>query len=81
MYERHRNRYEVNRMFEEKMENADLIISAMTPDEKYIQAVEIKDHPFYLGIQFQPEFRSRPTKPHPIFNNFVKAMLKKKKDS
>ncbi|MGO4988522.1 CTP synthase [Gallicola sp. Sow4_E12] len=81
VYERHRNRYEVNRMFEEKMENADLIISAMTPDEKYIQAVEIKDHPFYLGIQFQPEFRSRPTKPHPIFNNFVKAMLKKKKDS
>ncbi len=80
VYERHRNRYEVNRMFEEKMEDADLIISAMTPDEKYIQAVEIKNHPFYLGIQFQPEFRSRPTKPHPIFNHFVKAMLKKERE-
>lgn len=81
IYERHRNRYEVNRVFEEKMKNADLIISSMTPDEKYIQAVEIKNHPFYLGIQFQPEFRSRPTKPHPIFNHFVEAMLKKDKES
>ena len=81
IYERHRNRYEVNRMFEEKMKDADLIISSMTPDEKYIQAVEIKNHPFYLGIQFQPEFRSRPTKPHPIFNHFVEAMLKKDKES
>ena len=63
------------------MKDADLIISSMTPDEKYIQAVEIKNHPFYLGIQFQPEFRSRPTKPHPIFNHFVEAMLKKDKES
>lgn len=76
IYERHRNRYEVNRAFEEKMEKANLTISSMTPDEKYVQTVEIKNHPFYLGIQFQPEFRSRPTKPHPIFNYFVKSMLK-----
>ena len=78
IYERHRNRYEVNRAFEERMEKANLKVSSMTPDEKYIQSVEIEDHPFYLGIQFQPEFRSRPTKPHPIFNYFVKMILKEK---
>ena len=71
--ERHRHRYEVNNDYRETLMNAGLFFSGLSPDGKLVETIEIKNHPFYLGVQFHPEFKSRPNRPHPIFLEFVRA--------
>jgi CTP synthase len=73
VYERHRHRYEFNNDYREAMENKGLIPSGVSPDNKLVEIVEIKDHPWMVACQFHPEFRSRPNKPHPLFTMFVGA--------
>ncbi len=74
--ERHRHRYEFNREYEAVLTGAGLRISGTTPDSTYVEIVEIPDHPFFLGCQFHPEFKSKPLEPHPLFHAFVKASYK-----
>jgi len=71
--ERHRHRYEFNREYESLMTAAGLRISGATPDATYVEIVEIPGHPFFLGCQFHPEFKSKPLEPHPLFKAFIKA--------
>ena len=71
--ERHRHRYEFNREYEEPLTAAGLRISGSTPDGTYVEMVEIPDHPYFLGCQFHPEFKSKPLEPHPLFKAFVGA--------
>ena len=73
--ERHRHRYEFNNAFKERLEQAGLIMSGTSPDGQLVEIVEIADHPWFLGCQFHPEFKSRPMDPHPLFVSFIKAAL------
>ena len=73
--ERHRHRYEFNNAFIDRLEEKGLIISGTSPDGELVEIVEIKDHPWYLGCQFHPEFKSRPMDPHPLFREFIRASL------
>lgn len=73
--ERHRHRYEVNVDFKEKLEGVGLKFSGLSPDGILPEIVELPDHPFFIGVQFHPELKSRPTDPHPIFKAFVKAAI------
>ena len=73
--ERHRHRYEVNNDYRDILEKKGLIIAGINPDKDLVEIIEVKDHPFYVGTQFHPEFKSRPLKPHPLFKEFVKASL------
>ncbi|MBF0259307.1 MAG: CTP synthase [Desulfamplus sp.] len=75
--ERHRHRYEFNNEYKERLEKAGLVISGTSPDGQLVEIVELKDHPWFLGCQFHPEFKSRPANPHPLFREFIKACLKK----
>lgn len=75
--ERHRHRYEFNNLFREQLENVGLVISGTSLDGKLVEAIELKDHPFFIGTQFHPEYRSRPLDPHPIFVEFIKACFRK----
>ena len=77
--ERHRHRYEFNNQYRAQLEKAGLIISGDSPKHDLMEIVEIKNHPFMLGTQFHPEFKSRPLRPHPLFKEFIKACLVKKK--
>lgn len=74
--ERHRHRYEFNGDFRKELVEKGLIISGTSPDDTLVEIVELKDHPWYLGCQFHPEFQSSPMKPHPLFREFIKAGLK-----
>ncbi|HEU5402390.1 MAG TPA: CTP synthase [Terriglobales bacterium] len=71
--ERHRHRYEFNREYEALLTGAGLRITGATPDGTYVEIVEIADHPYFLGCQFHPEFKSKPLEPHPLFVSFIKA--------
>ena len=71
--ERHRHRYEFNRNFEDVLTKSGLIISGVSPDKNFVEVVELRDHPWFLGCQFHPEFKSRPLEPHPLFASFVDA--------
>ncbi len=71
--ERHRHRYEFNNAFKEKLEQAGLVMSGTSPDGQLVEIVEIADHPWFLGCQFHPEFKSRPMDPHPLFVSFIEA--------
>jgi CTP synthase len=71
--ERHRHRYEFNREYEALLTGAGLRITGSTPDGTYVEIVEISDHPYFLGCQFHPEFKSKPLEPHPLFREFIKA--------
>ncbi len=73
--ERHRHRYEFNREYEQTLVSNGLAITGDTPDGTYVEIVEIRDHPWFLGCQFHPEFKSRPLEPHPLFTAFVKAAI------
>jgi len=73
--ERHRHRYEFNNAYKERLEEKGLVISGASPDGELVEMVEIKDHPWFLGCQFHPEFKSRPMAPHPLFRGFIKASL------
>ncbi len=79
--ERHRHRYEFNNQFKEKLEENGLIISGTSPNGELVEIVEINDHPWFVGCQFHPEFKSRPMNPHPLFKDFIKASLKNSKTS
>jgi CTP synthase len=74
--ERHRHRYEFNREFEALLTGAGLRITGTTPDATYVEIVEIPGHPFFLGCQFHPEFKSKPLEPHPLFRDFIAASYK-----
>lgn len=78
IYERHRHRYEVNNAYRDTLVNAGLRISGLSPDGRLTEMVEIPGHPWFLASQGHPEFKSRPTKPHPLFKGFVGAALKRK---
>jgi CTP synthase len=71
--ERHRHRYEVNIAFKDKFEKKGMIFSGLSPDNKLPEIVELKNHPWFIGVQFHPEFKSRPLTPHPLFSSFIKA--------
>ncbi len=71
--ERHRHRFEFNREFEERLTSQGLKITGETPDRTYVEICEIEDHPYYLGCQFHPEFKSKPLEPHPLFTSFIAA--------
>ena len=78
--ERHRHRYEFNNAYREQMEQAGLLISGTSPDERLVEIIELPSHPFFMGVQFHPELKSRPLVGHPLFNDFIKASLKKQSD-
>ncbi|MBX6764388.1 MAG: CTP synthase [Rubrobacteraceae bacterium] len=71
--ERHRHRYEVNNAYRETLEEAGMVFSGLSPDGRLVELAEIPDHPFFIGSQFHPEFKSRPLRPHPLFLGFVRA--------
>ena len=71
--ERHRHRFELNNAYREVLENSGLIMSGLSPDGLLVETGEIKDHPYMLGVQFHPEFQSRPNRPHPLFGGFIAA--------
>ena len=71
--ERHRHRYEVNIAFKEKFEKNGMNFSGLSPDGKLPEIIELKNHPWFIGVQFHPEFKSRPLAPHPLFSSFIKA--------
>jgi CTP synthase len=73
VYERHRHRYEVNNAYRDALSEAGMVFSGTSPDGRLVEIAEIKDHPFYIGSQFHPEFKSRPLRPHPLFYGFVGA--------
>ncbi len=79
IYERHRHRYEFNNKFREQFESKGMIISGISPDERLVEIIELKDHPWFVASQFHPEFKSRPTKAHPLFESFVAACKKAKR--
>ena len=75
IYERHRHRYEVNNSYRTALVEAGMSLSGLSPDEKLVEIVEILSHPWFVGVQFHPEFKSRPNRPHPLFADFVRVML------
>jgi CTP synthase len=77
--ERHRHRYEFNREYEATFKEHGLRLSGETPDGVYVEICELPDHPWYLGCQFHPEFKSKPLEPHPLFQSFIGAALAHRK--
>ena len=77
--ERHRHRFEVNNAYRELLTQAGMVFSGLSPDGRLVEIGELADHPFMLGCQFHPEFKSRPTRPHPLFQAFVKATIEQQK--
>ena len=75
IYERHRHRFEFNNAYREKLTSQGLVLGGTLPNDRLVEVVEVKDHPWFVGTQFHPEFKSRPTKPHPLFRDFVAAAL------
>jgi CTP synthase len=73
--ERHRHRYEFNNGYMDRLETSGLVVSGTSPDGELVEMVELKDHPWFLGCQFHPEFKSRPMDPHPLFKAFIRASL------
>lgn len=77
IYERHRHRYEFNNIYRQQLENKGLVISGVSPDDRLVEIVEIPTHKWYVACQFHPEFKSRPTKSHPLFHDFIQATMDK----
>ena len=77
--ERHRHRWEVNNSYREQLEDGGLVLSGLSPDGHLVEIVEVNDHPWFIGVQFHPEFMSKPLKPHPLFVGFIGAALETKK--
>jgi CTP synthase len=71
--ERHRHRYEFNNAYRERFLKAGFVFSGQTPDGKLVEIIELAEHPFFIGSQFHPEFRSKPHQPHPLFRGFIAA--------
>ena len=74
--ERHRHRYEININYKKQLEDKGLVFSGMSPDRSLPEIVEIPDHPWFVGVQFHPELKSKPFAPHPLFASFVEAAVK-----
>jgi CTP synthase len=75
--ERHRHRYEFNARFKEQFEQVGMICSGLSPDGRLVEFVELNNHPFFVGTQAHPEFKSRPDRPHPLFAGLVAAAVKR----
>ena len=75
VYERHRHRFEFNNAYRERMAEAGLIVSGLSPDGRLVEVIELRDHPWFVGVQFHPEFKSTPWDGHPLFIHYVKAAL------
>ena len=75
--ERHRHRYEFNNDFRPRLTEAGMVFSGISPDNRLVEAVELPELPFYVGVQFHPEFKSRPNRPHPLFRTFMAAAREK----
>ena len=80
IHERHRHRYELNNDYREELENGGMKLSGISPDGLLVETVELSDRPFYVGVQYHPEFKSRPNHSHPLFTGFVGAALEKKSE-
>jgi CTP synthase len=78
--ERHRHRYEVNNKYREAMAQKGLVLSGTSPDQRLVEMIELRDHPYFVGCQFHPEFKSRPQAAHPLFARFVRAALERQKE-
>lgn len=76
IHERHRHRYEFNNRYREELTGAGLVVSGTSPDERLVEMIELHEHPFFVGVQFHPEFKSRPNQSHPLFKGFISAALK-----
>jgi len=76
IYERHRHRYELNNKYREKLESAGMIVSGLYAEKNLAEIIEIKNHPWFVCVQFHPEFKSRPDRPHPLFREFISASIK-----
>ena len=79
IHERHRHRYEFNNDYRDRFTEAGLVISGTSPDDRLVETVEITGHPFYVGVQFHPEFKSRPNRSHPLFKGFIGAAVNRSK--
>jgi CTP synthase len=77
IYQRHRHRYEVNNMLRRRLEDDGLVSSGTSPDERLVEVIELPDHPFFVASQFHPEFKSRPTRPEPLFREFIGAAARR----
>ena len=75
--ERHRHRYEVNNEYREALEEKGMVLSGLSPDERIVEMIELKEHPFFIATQAHPEFKSRPNCAHPLFKGFVAAAIQK----
>ena len=76
--ERHRHRYEVNNEYRDELEKKGFMVVGQSPDNKLVEIMELRDHPFFAGAQFHPELKSRPLEPHPMFLGFIEAASKVK---
>ena len=74
--ERHRHRFEFNNAYREGLAEDGLLVSGTSPDGRLVEIIELRDHPWFVGTQFHPEFKSRPTRPHPLFRDFIEAAVK-----
>ena len=77
--ERHRHRYEFNQAYLEAIERHGLVVSGITPDGKFVEIAELPEHPWFVAVQYHPEFKSRPLAPHPLFKDFVRASLERRR--
>jgi CTP synthase len=77
--ERHRHRYEVNNGYRDALAGAGMVFSGTSPEGRLVEMAELRDHPFFIGSQFHPEFKSRPLRPHPLFRGFVAACRDQRK--
>ena len=77
IYERHRHRYEFNNEYRGRLIDSGMILSGISPDDRLVEIIEIANHKWFVGVQFHPEFKSRPNKPHPLFRDFIKASISK----
>jgi CTP synthase len=73
VYERHRHRFEFNNHYRDRLAEAGMVFSGTSPNGRLVEIIELRDHPFFVGSQFHPEFRSRPNRPHPLFRDFMRA--------
>lgn len=78
IYERHRHRYEFNNEYRELLTSKGLFLAGLSPSEKLVEIIELKEHPWFIGVQFHPEFKSRPNRPHPLFKDFIRAAVEKR---
>lgn len=78
IYERHRHRYEFNNEYRELLTSKGLVLAGLSPSEKLVEIIELKEHPWFIGVQFHPEFKSRPNRPHPLFKDFIRAAVEKR---